>query len=490
MIEELYERASKAAAAGQWEEAATSLERCCTLARFESSPLNSQWMVAADRAGARPDLGEKALDLARSAWQIGSRSGALELLQLALYKSPRDPSAADEAQRLARAWPRQIVEAESPPRAPLPEPGGGPLRIGHLLGLVNPTHAPTKLVQLLSAGAGTENARSFVYTTEWAAGWFLNWTYARQSGPEDFLRSLKAEDVHIHEARGDFIERARSLAARIERDRVDVLVVHASNSEMVTSLVALMRPARCLVNVNHAWEMDLPCFDGVVHMFRGGLLRSALRRTRAVVIPPASDMAARLESAPRQSKADLGVPDNATVSGTFGNLYKIDNDLFQASLRAILEAHPRHHHLIAGGGEEGRIRRSLEEAGLAGRVHLLGRRTDIPSLLRLLDFYLASHPYPGALSEIEAMAAACPVISMRAEPESHYNAGAEVVALPECLFDSGDTGGLVALASRYLSDAGWRRAVGNRLRQRYEEEFVPPRVVARHLAFYRSLIER
>ena len=486
MIQELYERASKAAGSGQWEESAALLERCCVLAGFESSPLNSQWMVAADRAGVKPDLGAKALDLAQRAWKNGSRSGALEFLQLALYRISPNPETAGAAQRLARDWPRQIVEAEVPVPAAQLEQSAGPLRIGHLLGLVNPTHAPTKLVQLLTGGVDPEDVRSFVYTTEWAAGWYVNWTYPRQSGPEDLLRALKA-DVHIHEARGNFLERARGLAARIVQDRIDVLVVHASNTEMVTSLVALMRPARRLVNVNHAWEMDLPCFDGVVHMFQGGLLRSALRSARSVVIPPASDMAIRLEGAPKLSKEDLGVPRDATVSGTFGNLYKIDNAMFKASLRGILESHAAHHHLIAGGGEEGNILKFLEESALAGRVHLLGRRTDIPSLLRLLDFYLASHPYPGALSEIEAMAAACPVISMRAEPASHYNAGAEVVALPECLVESGDTAAVAALASKYLGEAELRRSIGCKLRQRYELEFMPEKVVKRHLSFYRSL---
>jgi glycosyltransferase involved in cell wall biosynthesis len=106
----------------------------------------------------------------------------------------------------------------------------------------------------------------------------------------------------------------------------------------------------------------------------------------------------------------------------------------------------------------------------------------------MLDFYLASHPYPGALSEIEAMAAACPVISVRDQPDSHYNAGAESVGLSECIVNPGDTAAMVALASRYLHDSGWRRSIGESLKRRFEQQFTPDHVVSRHLAFYRSLL--
>lgn len=445
-------------------------------------------MVAADRAEPGYDAAGKALGLALRAWEAGGRNGALEFLQFALYRNPSEPGRIEEARRLAHEWTQRAASEIGVLPAGGRAPGAGPLRIGHLLGLVNPTHAPTKLVQLLISGFAAEEVRSFVYASEWAAGWFQNWTHHRQSGPPEFLRSLKAETIYVHEAGEGFVSRAASLAERIHADALDVLVVHASLHEMVTSVTALMRPAWRQVNVNHASEMDLPCFDGVVHMFANGLARSRTRDIPAVVIPPASDMGERIRQAPKLTAADLCVPPDATISGTFGNLYKIENQIFQASLRGLLEAQPKHHHLIAGGGDERVIAAFLAETGLAGRVHLLGRRTDIPSLLPLLNFYLASHPYPGALSEIEAMAAACPVISMRADPESHYNAGAEVVGLPECIVDFGDSGAVAALASRYLADPAWGRDVGHRLQERYDQMFTPARVISRHLEFYRSLL--
>ncbi len=484
-IKVMYEEATRAAGAGQWDAAAVFLERCCNLQRFESSVLNSQWMVAADHCEKSYDLGTKAFALAKRAWQAGSTAGSLEFLQAAMYRGCHDPETAVQVNHCAHEWPIAAVRNSRPLPLQLPERLPERFRIGHLVGLLNPTHAPTKLIRALTDEIATEAADSHIYTTEWAASWFHNWNHPRQSGPEEFLSNIRKARVHIHEAHDNFLARANTLAARIRQDDLDVLVVHASMSEMVTALVALLRPARRLISVNHASEMDLPCFDGAIHMFENGKRRTRLE-IPSVVIPPASDMDVRLKQAARLSKSQLQIPQQATVSGTFGNLYKIENPEFLESLRCILEHHPNHFHLIAGAGNDRAIKKFLEEAGISSRVRLLGPRTDIPSLLLLLDFYLASHPYPGALSEIEAMAAACPVISVRNHPESHYNAGAESVGISECIVDPKDTNAMVALASRYLGDPTWSRTIGQKLKCRFEQVFAPSRVAAHHLQFYQS----
>ena len=86
------------------------------------------------------------------------------------------------------------------------------------------------------------------------------------------------------------------------------------------------------------------------------------------------------------------------------------------------------------------------------------------------------------------MAAGRPVISMRDMPESHFNSGAEVVGLEECVVNMGDSEAVAALATRLLEDRTYGRELGERLRRRYEKEFRPAVVAARHLEFYRSLI--
>jgi glycosyltransferase involved in cell wall biosynthesis len=487
----VHSSAAAAAQRGDWPASTRLLERACKLARYGRPELNGQWMVSADRALPRAELPRWALARAREIRAAGQPASALELLQLALVHGAADPETQREARALARAWVLDLVAGAAGEPRPLPAARGpaGPMRVGHLVGCLNPTHAPTKLIATLAAELP---ARTFVYSSEWAAGWFHNWSAPIQSGPDEFLEPFRRHGLHLEPARGSFVERAARLARRIAADRLDLLVVHASSAEAVTALAAALRPAPRLVNVNHASEMELPCFDGVVHLFANGLSRSAhsTASSAAAVIPPASDMAERLAAARPLARAELGLGPEGTVSGTFGNLYKVDNPDFLDSLRRVLAALPRHRHLFAGGGDSVAIRDALAGWGLSDRARFLGRRTDIPELLGTLDFYLASHPYPGALSEIEAMAAGLPVISMRAAPESHENSGAEVVGLPECLVEPGDSAGVARLAVRFASDAAYGRALGSRLRARYSELFRPAAVAARHLEFYRAIVLR
>ncbi len=488
-IASLYEDATRAAQISDWYLSAHLLKQCCRISEFQMSHLNSQWMVAADRAGTRIDLGSEALELAQYAWDRGNHSSAFEFLQLALWRPPRQAKLVSDAMRQAREWPTLIATKPDSKSGPSGQANRSrrALRIGHLVGCCNPTHAPTNLIKLLSVHSRKENTTTQIYSSEWASGWFHNWQHDRQSGPADFLDRIANDGLHLEPAVGTFFDRAGRLAQRIADDDLDILIVHASNVELVTALVSCHRPARCMINVNHASEMALPCFDGYVHLFANGLKRSQTTHAISAVIPPASNMADRLESAPPMQREDLGVPTRSTISGTFGNLYKLENPLYLASLRGILEAHPDHHHLIAGNGNPTLI---LDELGaLAARVQMLGRREDIPSLLRHLDFYLASHPYPGALSEMEAMAAGCPVISIRGDADSHFNSGAEIVQLQECIVDKNDPKGIVSLAGRFLTDSAFARETGVRLRQRFLESFRPSEVAARHLHFYRSVLD-
>jgi glycosyltransferase involved in cell wall biosynthesis len=69
--------------------------------------------------------------------------------------------------------------------------------------------------------------------------------------------------------------------------------------------------------------------------------------------------------------------------------------------------------LLAGEGpERGPLVRKIEDAGLSDRVHFLGARHDIPSLLKSADVFAfpsRSEGLPNAL--LEAMAASCPIVT-------------------------------------------------------------------------------
>jgi len=74
-------------------------------------------------------------------------------------------------------------------------------------------------------------------------------------------------------------------------------------------------------------------------------------------------------------------------------------------------------HLVLVG--EGALREQLEQLakhlGLAGQVHFLGLRSDIPEVLGAMDVFVLSSDYEGSpLSVIEAMASGLPIVSTAA----------------------------------------------------------------------------
>lgn len=113
-------------------------------------------------------------------------------------------------------------------------------------------------------------------------------------------------------------------------------------------------------------------------------------------------------------RRELGIPPEGPVVGLSARLVeeKGITYLLQAMPR-LLQRFPDLHVLIAG---EGQLMDSLiaeaRRLGVAGQVHFLGLRRDIPDLLRALDIFLlpsVSEGLPMAL--LEAMAAGLPLIA-------------------------------------------------------------------------------
>lgn len=109
-------------------------------------------------------------------------------------------------------------------------------------------------------------------------------------------------------------------------------------------------------------------------------------------------------------RADLGVPDSALVVGTVTRLSiqkRIDRLL---SAVALL---PGVHVIIAGEGElESEMRAQATELGIDRRVHFLGFRSDVASVLSAFDvFALTSDKEGMANAMLESLAAGVPVVS-------------------------------------------------------------------------------
>ncbi len=115
--------------------------------------------------------------------------------------------------------------------------------------------------------------------------------------------------------------------------------------------------------------------------------------------------------APGRLRLELGIGDEPKLIVSVGALARRKG--YDLLLKAVARLEdPGVHVAIAGQGPwEDHLRTGVRELGLEGRVHLLGRRDDIPALLADADlFVLATRndSLPNAL--LEAMAAGVPVL--------------------------------------------------------------------------------
>lgn len=144
----------------------------------------------------------------------------------------------------------------------------------------------------------------------------------------------------------------------------------------------------------------------------------SVRREKVIALENSIDFE-RFANAPitkAQAKSKLTeVPAGAFVYGTVARFgpYKGHSFLIEAFER-VRRRVPSAHLILAGDGPlKERIQRQAAEAGLGDSVHFLGRRDDIPGLLKAMDaFVLPSIGSEGMpLVILEAMAAGAPCIA-------------------------------------------------------------------------------
>lgn len=130
---------------------------------------------------------------------------------------------------------------------------------------------------------------------------------------------------------------------------------------------------------------------------------------------------------------------------------------------------PRAHLVLVG---EGDLRVDLEEQArklnLAGKVHFLGLRADIPDVLGAMDVFVLSSDYEGnPLSVLEAMASGLPIISTAVGGVPNlFEAGNEGFLAP-----SGDLHGLAKSMNSLLKYEAVRQSMGAAAARHARENF-------------------
>jgi glycosyltransferase involved in cell wall biosynthesis len=342
----------------------------------------------------------------------------------------------------------------------------------------------------------------------------------------DLVRRLRGRwrPVLLHgaEAPADLREAARDAA-------IECVEVPRSGGTLASfahrcRLVRRLRPA--VFHAQRPWPTDaegwlaaarvcgVPAVVTTEHLFpthlpRRGVLRERLldplldtriavsehvaRRVRETFGTPPHRLAIVLngiEPGPFEAAADTSLREALCPSGeplvlTVAHL-RSQKGLDALVLAAAAVPHARF--AIAGEGpERGRLERAIRDAGLGGRVLLLGSRQDVPRLLAACDLFVLPSRYEGLpLAVLEAMAAGRAVVatSVGGTSEAISNGEHGLLVPPD------DPAALAGAVARLLADPEGARRMAARARARLLEHFTAARMTAEVSAIYERLLAR
>jgi glycosyltransferase involved in cell wall biosynthesis len=287
------------------------------------------------------------------------------------------------------------------------------------------------------------------------------------------------------------------------RERIDVLHAHMPRASVPGAVLARLAQVPVVVSHEHGSRLEgkiiRPFLDRQIvgRMSTTILAVSAWDRRQLIeregipaeridvlpnaIPPPPEESAASLE--------DLGVPPGTPLIGAIGRLYEVKGYDYLIRAVALLKARGRPVYcVIAGiGPEEQRLRDLIAELGVSGEVGLIGRRDDVPSVVRALDVAVMCSRWEGSpLAVIEYMALAAPIVATRVGgiPELIEDGVHGLLVTPE------DPGALADGIQRLLDDRALAARLGSAARERQRTEYDLDVTVAKLERMYLELCAR
>lgn len=220
------------------------------------------------------------------------------------------------------------------------------------------------------------------------------------------IGALAPQIVHTHMAKAGAIGRAAALSTR----RRPVLV-HTFHGHVLRGYFE-PRAERMFVEIERWLARHTDALIAVSEEVKDELLDLGVGdQQRFHVIPLGFDLAPLLavESGRGALKKELGIDVNSPLIGVLGRLAPIKD---HATLLRAMTCLERGHLVILGDGElRGDLEQEAASLGISGRVHFLGWRHDVASIMSDLDaLALTSRNEGTPVSVIEALAAGVPVV--------------------------------------------------------------------------------
>lgn len=243
--------------------------------------------------------------------------------------------------------------------------------------------------------------------------------------------------------------------------------------------------------VDYLTQHDCHCFVGnspsvIQHLaLRAGIPSHRLRLVRGGID------AEPLQAATPNDRAAIGVPEDAELILWVGRMDPVKGlHHLLAAFRQLVRQ--RDAHLVLVGGPVTSttyvlLGKEAKALTLADRVHLLGPRDDVPSLLKAADVFAfpsRTEGLPNAL--LEAMAAGCPIVTTDV-PGCHDLVTSDRTGL---VVPYGDTQVLAEAMERLLADREFARRLGQAAAQEVAEHWTVAATYAAYSRLYDDALGR
>jgi glycosyltransferase involved in cell wall biosynthesis len=299
------------------------------------------------------------------------------------------------------------------------------------------------------------------------------------------LRELQPDMIHTWMYHADLVG---SLAARFAGvSTVGWRINHSNLDRALNKRTTLWIVSLCARLSHRIPKRILSCSEKAreVHVAAG------YAAGKMLVVPNGFDLGRfRPDAAARESvRQELGLGTDVPLVGIVGRYNSQKNvEGFVDAAGAVARSRSDVHFLLAGTGLDAAnaaLARAVSATAVADRVHLLGRRDDIPRLMAALDvFALSSHgeAFPNVVGEAMACGVPCVV--------TDAGDAAEIVGDTGKVVPTGDMAGLAReiLGMLELPPAA-RVALGQRARDRVRDKYDIERVVEQYQEFYESMLK-
>jgi glycosyltransferase involved in cell wall biosynthesis len=195
-------------------------------------------------------------------------------------------------------------------------------------------------------------------------------------------------------------------------------------------------------------------------------------------------------TSPEGSRADLGLPADGPLVGMVANFnFEIKGHRYfiEAAAKVARDRNDVHFILVGDGALRADCERQTRHLGLAERIHFLGKRGDVPSILRHLDVSVLCSTSEGLSNVImESMAVGKPMVATRVggNPELVSDGVTGYVVPPA------DAAFLAEAILAVLNDPACAETMGKAARQASVERFSVRAMVGAHEKLYYRLLER